>query len=356
MHLDEFDYELPAELIAQQPLAQRDASRLLRLDRRTGALEDRMFADLPEMLRPGDLLVANDSRVFPARLTGHLPLGGAVEALLLAQVGPGVWDALARPGRKLPVGARLAFPEGVCAEVIARGAHGERRLRFEAGNDFPADFNAWLERHGHVPLPPYIHRGMERPGDRERYQTVYARPRPDGGSAAAPTAGLHFTPEVLARLAARGIEWTTVSLDVGLGTFQPVNSERIEDHPMHSEHYAISAPAAALINAARRDGRRIVAVGTTAIRVLETAGRESSDTAGASGEVAAGAGESRLFLYPGSQFHMVDALLTNFHAPRTTLLMLIAAFAGLENVRRAYQHAMAERYRFLSYGDCMLIE
>lgn len=352
MHLDEFDYELPAELIAQQPLTQRDASRLLRLDRRTGALEDRMFAGLPEMLRPGDLLVANDSRVFPARLTGRRAAnsaGATVEVLLLAEVEPGVWDTLARPGRKLPVGERLAFPEGVCAEVIARGAHGERRLRFDAGNDFEAfNFDAWLERHGNVPLPPYIHRGMERPGDRERYQTVYARARPDGGSAAAPTAGLHFTPDVLARLAARGIEWTTVSLHVGLGTFQPVTSERIEDHPMHSEHYAISAPAAALINAARGEGRRIVAVGTTAIRVLETAG--------IMGEVAAGAGESRLFLYPGSQFHMVDALLTNFHAPRTTLLMLIAAFAGLDPVRRAYQHAIAERYRFLSYGDCMLIE
>jgi len=352
MHLDEFDYDLPADLIAQQPLAQRDGSRMLRLDRRTGAIEDRRFTELPEMLRPGDLLVGNDSRVFPARLAGRRvshAAGAAVEVLLLAQIEPGVWDALARPGRKLPVGERLAFPEGVSAEVIARGAHGERRLRFEAGNDFEAiNFDAWLERHGHVPLPPYIRRGMEMPGDRERYQTVYARARPDGGSAAAPTAGLHFTPEVLARLAARGIGWATVSLHVGLGTFQPVTSERIEDHPMHSEHYAISGAAAALINAARREGRRIVAVGTTAIRVLETAG--------STGKVAAGAGESRLFLYPGSRFHMVDALLTNFHAPRTTLLMLIAAFAGLEPVRGAYQHAVADRYRFLSYGDCMLIE
>lgn len=345
MHLNDFDYELPEDLIAQHPLAERDASRLLRLDRHTGAVEDRTFRELPELLRPTDLLVANDSRVFPARLAARRASGAAVELLLLAEIESGVWDTLARPGRKLPVGERLELDEGITAEIIARGERGQRRVRFEGASDF----KAWLDGHGQVPLPPYIHRPQPAPEDRERYQTVYAQARPDGGSAAAPTAGLHFTPAILDRLKARGIEWTTVSLHVGLGTFQPVTSERIEDHPMHSEHYAVNAAAAAAINRARRAGRRVVAVGTTAVRVLETAGAGG-------GDLAAGAGESRLFLYPGRPFHVVNALITNFHAPRTTLLMLLAAFAGLEHVRHAYEHAVAERYRFLSYGDCMLVE
>lgn len=344
MRLGDFDYVLPPDRIAQQPLAERDASRLLWLHRSTGACEDRSFRELPELLAPGDLLVANDSRVFPARLLGRLAGGAAVEVLLLSRpdaAAPALWEAVARPGRKLPPGTRIEFAPGLAAAVVAVGARGVRRLQFEG-----ADLEAALERHGHVPLPPYIRRA-DQPGDRERYQTVYARAP---GSAAAPTAGLHFTPHILERLAARGIGWTTVSLHVGLGTFQPVEHERIEDHPMHRERFVVGPAAAAALNRARRAGRRIVAVGTTAARVLET----SAPAAGA--DFAAAAGETGIFLYPGREFRVVGALITNFHAPRTTLLMMIAAFAGLEPVRRAYQHALAAGYRFLSYGDCMLIE
>jgi S-adenosylmethionine:tRNA ribosyltransferase-isomerase len=339
--LSEFDYELPPERIAQAPLAERDAARMLRLDRKTGALEDRQFLELPELLTPGDLLVANESRVFPARLLGERAGGGAIEALLLQEAAPGEWQALVRPGGKLPLGARLRFPPGLEAEITAVGARGERRLRFHGA----ANLAAWIEQHGHVPLPPYIRRPDDTV-DRERYQTVYAQPT---GSAAAPTAGLHFTPRVLEHLRARGIQWTTVCLHVGLGTFQPVTSDNIEQHPMHSERYSVGAEAAAALNRARAAGRRIVAVGTTAARVLETIAPAPG------GEFLESQGETSIYLYPGREFHAVDALLTNFHAPRTTLLMMIAAFAGLEPVRRAYQHALAHGYRFLSYGDCMLI-
>ncbi|HUX67273.1 MAG TPA: tRNA preQ1(34) S-adenosylmethionine ribosyltransferase-isomerase QueA [Terriglobales bacterium] len=349
MRLSEFDYELPAASIAQQPLAERDASRMLWLHRSTGACEDRMFRELPELLLPGDLLVANDSRVFPARLRGRLAGGAAVEVLLLQQTSPAqpeLWEAIARPGRKLPPGARIEFAPGFAAEVLGAGARGARRLRLLApGGPAAADLAAAIERHGHVPLPPYIRRG-DQPGDRERYQTVYAQAP---GSAAAPTAGLHFTPQMLERLAARGIEWTTVSLHVGLGTFQPVESEQIEAHPIHRERFAVGAAAAAALTRARRERRRIVAVGTTAARVLETI----APAPGA--DFAPAAGETALFLYPGRSFQVVEALLTNFHAPRSTLLMMIAAFAGLAPVRRAYQHALAQGYRFLSYGDCMFI-
>ncbi len=349
MRLSDFDYELPPGRIAQHPLAERDASRMLVLDRATGGLDDRAVRDLPALLDPGDLLVANDSRVLPARLHGRRVGGeGAVEALLLEpEAGQGsepdaaTWKALVRPARKLPLGARLVFAPGFEAEVVALGERGERTLRLHAAGGVAAA----LERHGRMPLPPYIHRPDDAQ-DRERYQTIYARV---SGSAAAPTAGLHFTPELLARLAARGVGWTTVRLHVGLGTFQPVEVDDIEAHPMHAERYALSADAAAALTRARAAGRRIVAVGTTAARVLETAAPEPG------GAFAAQSGETRIFLYPGRPFRAVNALLTNFHAPRTTLLMMIAAFAGLDPVRRAYAHALESGYRFLSYGDCMLI-
>ncbi|HEY8054510.1 MAG TPA: tRNA preQ1(34) S-adenosylmethionine ribosyltransferase-isomerase QueA, partial [Terriglobales bacterium] len=341
VRLSDFDYPLPAERIAQAPLPERDAARMLRLGRHSGAIEDHQFRELPDLLSPGDLLVANESRVFPARLLGEREGGGAVEALLLAEVAPLEWQALVRPGAKVRPGSRLRFDPGLEAEVVAEGERGERRLRFAGVSDLPA----WIERHGHVPLPPYIRRPDEAL-DRERYQTVYAHP---SGSAAAPTAGLHFTPRVLARLQERGIAWTTVCLHVGLGTFQPVTSELIEEHPMHTERYSVTAGAAAELNRARAAGGKIVAVGTTAARVLETV------APGPGGEFVETQGATSIYLYPGREFRAVDALLTNFHAPRTTLLIMIAAFAGLDHVRHAYQHALDHGYRFLSYGDCMLI-
>ncbi len=353
MRLDLFDYDLPPGRIAQRPLPERDASRMLVVDRASGGLNDRAVRELPELLDRGDLLVANDSRVLPARLLGRRePGGGEVEALLLEPApddadagqgsgGAGLWRALVRPARKLALGARLVFAPGFEAEVAAVGERGERTLRLRA----PGGVAAAIERHGHMPLPPYIHRPDEA-ADRDRYQTIYARA---AGSAAAPTAGLHFTPDLLARLAARGVGWTTVRLHVGLGTFQPVEVSEIEDHPMHAERFELSAETAAALNRARAAGRRIVAIGTTAARVLETAAPEPGAA------FTPQSGDTRIFLYPGRRFRAVDALLTNFHAPRTTLLMMIAAFAGLDPVRRAYAHALAAGYRFLSYGDCMLI-
>ncbi|MGH9415594.1 MAG: tRNA preQ1(34) S-adenosylmethionine ribosyltransferase-isomerase QueA [Terriglobales bacterium] len=352
MLLDEFDYDLPPERIAQHPLAARDASRMLWLDRATGGLQDCRFLDLPGLLRPGDLLVANDSRVLPVRLLGQLAAAGeatvAAELLLLAPGAAGEWTALARPARRLPPGTRVELEPGGAATILERGERGACRVRLEV----PGDAEAWLERHGHIPLPPYIRR-PDSLGDRERYQTVYARAPGAGAgfSAAAPTAGLHFTTRVLEQLGARGVGWTTVALDVGLGTFQPVSSPEIERHPMHAERYAIGPEAAAALNHARAEGRRIVAVGTTAARVLETAAPDDPRL-----PFAASSGLTRLYLYPGGRgFRALGAILTNFHAPRTTLLMMIAAFAGLEPVRRAYQHALDHGYRFLSYGDCMLI-
>ncbi|MGH9413041.1 MAG: tRNA preQ1(34) S-adenosylmethionine ribosyltransferase-isomerase QueA [Terriglobales bacterium] len=342
MRLGEFDYELPPERIAQQPPAERDAARMLVLHRGDGRLEDRRFRELPELLAPGDLLVANESRVFPARLLGQRASGGKVHVLLLTPVAPDEWTALVHPGARIDVGARLFFEADLSAEVLARGSRGERRLRFSG----VGSLSAWLEAHGHVPLPPYIRRPDEAT-DRERYQTIYAQ---QPGSAAAPTAGLHFTARVQAAATARGIDWTAISLHVGLGTFRPVATDEIEQHPMHLERFSVSETAATALNRARMRGKRIVAIGTTAARVLET-------IAPAPGQpFRTQAGETGIFLYPGGRpFRAIDALLTNFHAPKTTLLMMIAAFAGLEPARHAYQHALAHEYRFLSYGDCMLI-
>lgn len=357
----DFHYELPEELIAQEALADRAGSRLLVV--RSGAgLSDRKFREFPELLRADDLVVFNNTRVFPARLFGrriggpdfsgenHNPpaatLPGRIEVLLTRQVlrKPNEWECLVRPGRKIGVGERLVFGERdeLQAEVISRGEFGERRIRFAAADDF----FALVERIGHVPLPPYIAR-EDSARDRERYQTVYAQER---GSVAAPTAGLHFTAEVLERMRERGIETCQVTLHVGLGTFQPVRVERVEEHRLHSEAYSISEEAAEKIRRARSAGRRIVAVGTTTVRTLEFAALQSG------GEVRAGAGEANLFIYPGFKFQVVGALLTNFHLPESTLLMLVCALGGKENVMRAYAHAVRERYRFYSYGDCMLVE
>jgi S-adenosylmethionine:tRNA ribosyltransferase-isomerase len=371
MLVSDFQYELPEELIAQRPPAVRGSSRMLTLDRRTGQFEDRVFGDLPSLLRGGDLLVLNDSRVIPARLfatRGGLRTqesspapSGHIEVLLTQHVanaeGHNEWTALARPAKKVQVGETLLFHEEGRSEAVLRavvlgaGESGERTLRFAPVEEF----YAVLERIGHLPLPPYIRRARAEPNtveDRERYQTVYAGER---GSAAAPTAGLHFTPEVLAQLAERGVETARITLHVGLGTFQPVRAERTEEIRLHAEHYSISAKTAAAINRARAEGRRIVAVGTTTTRTLEHVAREL-ERAGAR-EIEAHSGSTSLFLSPGlnEEFKIVGGLLTNFHLPQSTLLMLVSAFAGREQVLAAYRHAVEERYRFFSYGDCMLI-
>jgi S-adenosylmethionine:tRNA ribosyltransferase-isomerase len=379
VQVSDFDYHLPGELIAQAPLAARDASRMLYLQR-AGHFLDRRFLDFPDLLRPDDLLVFNNARVFPARLYGRRGgvraqpisernpaargfLRGRIEVLLTRQISadPNEWECLVRPGRKIGVGERLFFGEHdeLRAVVMARGEFGERRIRFQpldqeeddskshartsATQDF---FFSLLERIGHIPLPPYIAR-PDSATDRERYQTVYAR---QTGSVAAPTAGLHFTPEILQRIREHGIETAEITLHVGLGTFQPVRVEQVESHKLHSESYFLSADTAASINRALSSSRRVVAVGTTTVRALEHAARQGAGT------VAAGQGSADIFIYPGYEFKAVGAMLTNFHLPQSTLLMLVCAFAGRENVLRAYEHAVAERYRFYSYGDCMFAE
>ena len=362
--VSEFDYHLPPELIAQEPLPERSASRLLHLRRGTGEWDDRGFRDFPDLLRPDDLLVLNNTRVFPARLYGHRSgaraqpvspqnpaarefLQGKVEVLLTKQLSaePNIWECLVHPGRKIGVGERLWFGENpqLQAEVIARGSFGERSIRFEP----VPDFFGVVEQLGHVPLPPYIDR-PDQAADRDRYQTVYARER---GSVAAPTAGLHFTPEIFEHLRKRGVETAEITLHVGLGTFQPVHAEAVEQHKLHREWYSISAQAAERINAALKTGRRVVAVGTTTVRTLEYAAGLMGG-----GRVQAGTGEADLFIYPGYQFRVVGALLTNFHLPKSTLLMLVCAFGGRGRVLAAYRHAVAQRYRFYSYGDCMFVE
>jgi S-adenosylmethionine:tRNA ribosyltransferase-isomerase len=333
----DFDYPLPAGAIAQRPLP-RGAGRLLALDRE-GPERHRRVRDLPALLRAGDLLVVNDTRVIPARLFARRPGGGALELLLVERLAAAEWEALARPAAKAREGTVLELEPGLTAEVVGRGGAGRRRLRFSA------PIEPHLERLGHVPLPPYIRRADEA-ADRERYQTVYAR-RP--GAVAAPTAGLHLSAELLAALAAAGIERTEITLHVGPGTFKPVTAERPAEHRMERERYEIGEEAAAAVQRARAAGRRVVAVGTTVVRALETA-------AAASGEVAPGAGVTELFITPGFRFRVVDVLLTNFHLPRSTLLMLVAAFAGRERVLAAYAEAVAAGYRFYSYGDAMLAE
>jgi S-adenosylmethionine:tRNA ribosyltransferase-isomerase len=364
MLVSDFHYGLPEAQIAQEPLPDRSASRLLHMNRRTGEVKDMVFRDLPDLLRPNDLLVLNNSRVFPARLYGRRSgqraqpvslrnpasrdfLQGRVEVLLTRQLSqqPNDWECLVRPGRKIGVGERIYFGDSqqLQGEILTRGGFGERRIRFAPVEDF---FQL-LEAFGHVPLPPYIER-EDCVADRERYQTVYAK---QSGSVAAPTAGLHFTPEILARLRERGIETAEVTLHVGLGTFQPVRVEQVANHRLHREPFSISASAAEQLNRALDQGRRIVAVGTTTVRTLESAIAHSS-----SGRIAAMTSEANLFIYPGYSFRIVGAILTNFHLPQSTLLMLVCAFAGREPVLAGYRHAVRQGYRFFSYGDCMFVE
>ena len=389
MLVSEFDYHLPEELIARHPLADRAAARMLHLDRGRGLLEDLTFREFPELLRPDDLLVFNNTKVFPARLFGHRSgsraqrvsqqnpsakefLRGQVEVLLTKQLSGLEWEALVHPGRKLGVGERLYFGKEaseesheLAAEIVERGTFGERRMRFEPVDDF---FGV-IGRIGHIPLPPYINR-PDTPEDHETYQTVYAKAL---GSVAAPTAGLHFTPDALERIRQRGIEMAELTLHVGLGTFQPVRTEVVEEHKLHTEWFEISPEAAERIQSARDAGRRIVAVGTTTVRTLEYVASHPSANGGRTSlsracrgnvaprssdqtRVTAQRGEADIFIYPGFEFQVVGAILTNFHLPKSTLLMLVSAFAGRERVLTAYGHAVRERYRFYSYGDCMFVE
>jgi S-adenosylmethionine:tRNA ribosyltransferase-isomerase len=347
MQVADFDYQLPDELIAQQPSETRGASRLMVLDRSTGEIARGHVDDLPGWLRPGDLLVVNNTRVFPARLIGRrLPGGGEVECLLLGRIDANRWDALVHPGHKVRVGRRFVC-EGaggrLDGEVLEEHTFGRRTIGLWAAGD--AGVDAVIDAIGHVPLPPYINR-PDTTGDRERYQTVFARER---GSVAAPTAGLHFTPALLDALAARGVERTDITLHVGYGTFKPVRAERVEDHQVDAERYEIPASAAMAVNRALDEGRRVVAVGTTTTRALETA------AAAGHGRLVAGHGVSEMFIRPGYEFRVLGALFTNFHVPRSSLLMLVSAFAGRERVLRAYEDAIAHRFRFYSYGDAMLI-
>ncbi len=396
MLVSDFQYDLPLERIAQEPLPDRSASRLLHLSRTPGSgqdqswqgqswedrnWEDRKFREFPGLLRPDDLLVVNNTRVFPARLYGHRSgqraqplsphnpaardfLRGRIEVLLTRQMAddPNEWECLVRPGRKIGIGEKLYFGNAaeddageLEAEVTQRGSFGERRIRFAP----VPDFLARVERIGHVPLPPYIDRD-DRATDRDRYQTVYARtPGSMARSVAAPTAGLHFTPEILDEIRARGIEVAEITLHVGLGTFQPVRVEKVEDHKLHREWYEILAETAQAIRRAKAEGRRVVAVGTTTVRALEYAAGLSErlfDKPSGRDQVEAGQGEADLFIYPGYRFRVVNALLTNFHLPQSTLLMLVCALGGKELVMAAYRHAVESGYRFYSYGDCMFIE
>ena len=347
MLLSDFDFELPADRIAQTPTPDREAARLLVLDRDRGTVCHRTVDDLPELLTPGDLLVVNDTRVFPARLLGRrVPSGGAVECLLLRRLDAEQWDALMHPGQKLRVGAAVVFERDglrLRGEVLARRFHGRRTIRLWVEDGSPVD--AAIDTLGHVPLPPYIKRPDE-PADRERYQTVYATVR---GSVAAPTAGLHLTDALLTRVRNRGVDVARVTLHVGYGTFQPVRVDRVEEHRVEPEPYHVPAATAATLNRALDEGRRVVAVGTTTTRTLETAVR-----AGA-GRLPVGGGVSDLYLYPGVTFQVTGALFTNFHLPRSSLLLLVSAFAGRERVLAAYAEAVRHGYRFYSYGDAMLI-
>lgn len=352
MHISAFDFNLPPELIAQEPPATRGASRLLVLDRASGQVSDRRFDELPDLLRAHDVLVTNDTKVFPARLLGRrLPGGGSVECLLVRVVEQGVqgeiWEALVHPGQRLRPGSRMEFTDAggnviIHGEILERHFHGRRTVRLwsEGGK-----LDALIDALGHVPLPPYIKR-PDASSDRERYQTIYARQR---GSIAAPTAGLHFTPEILQQLRAGGVEQVSITLHVGYGTFQPVRIEEVAQHAMEAEDYDVSREAAAALTRARADQRRIVAVGTTTTRTLESLALD------AEGNVAPGHGLTNLFIYPGYRFRLVSGLITNFHLPRSSLLMLVCAFGGHDAVMAAYRHAVKEQYRFYSYGDAMLI-
>jgi len=340
MKKSDFYFDLPEELIAQTPLQQRDQSRLMLLDKQSGAISHRHFFELPDLLREGDCLIMNDSRVLPARLLGSRLSGGSVELVLLRDLGDGRWECLSRPGRKTKPGTQLQFGDGelkATVEAVAEG--GNRIVKFH----YDGIFLEVLERLGKMPLPPYIKEELQ---DAERYQTVYSR---ELGSAAAPTAGLHFTEELLDKIRARGIRTGFVTLHVGLGTFRPVKEEEIEDHDMHSEFCMIPEETAQLINETKARGGRVIAVGTTSCRTLESFAAED-------GSMKASSDWTNIFIYPGYRFKCIDALITNFHLPESTLIMLVSALAGRENVLNAYRTAVAERYRFFSFGDAMMIE
>ena len=338
MQVTDFDYELPKELIAQHPMEPRDCSRLLVVDKNNGELEHKHFYDLVDYLQPGDLLVFNDTRVIPARLHGYKDTGARVEVFLLTRINTFDWEVLVKPGRKLRPGAKIKFSEDLSCEIQEITDFGGRIAHFS----FTGIFEEILDRLGETPLPPYITEPLE---NKERYQTVYSRER---GSAAAPTAGLHFTPELMQKIKDMGIEEVFVTLHVGLGTFRPVSESTIEDHVMHSEFYTVSKEAADAVNAAKAAGRRIVAVGTTSVRTLESAG--------ASGTVQAGGNWTKIFIYPGYEYRLVDALVTNFHLPQSTLLMLVSALSTRDIMLAAYAVAVQERYRFFSFGDAMFIK
>ena len=339
MKKSDFYFELPPELIAQTPLEKRDSSRLMCMDRETGEVSHRVFSDLAELLRPGDCLVMNDSRVLPARLLGTRETGGAVEVLLLRDLGGGEWECLTRPGRKTRPGTRLSFGGGeLSADVVSVAEGGNRVIKF----NYDGIFLEVLERLGKMPLPPYIKEELQ---DSERYQTVYSR---ELGSAAAPTAGLHFTKELLEKIAAKGVRECFVTLHVGLGTFRPVKEDEIEDHDMHSEFCIIPEETARIITETKRAGGRVVCVGTTSCRTIESFANED-------GTVDAKSGWTDIFIYPGYKFKCMDALITNFHLPESTLVMLVSAFAGREHILNAYNEAVVNKYRFFSFGDAMYL-
>ncbi|ARC47067.1 tRNA preQ1(34) S-adenosylmethionine ribosyltransferase-isomerase QueA [Streptococcus sp. SG1] len=342
MNTADFDFHLPEELIAQTPLEKRDASRLLVVDRSSGEFSDQHFDSIIDQLQPGDALVMNNTRVLPARLYGEKPgTGGHVELLLLKNTEGDQWEVLAKPAKRLKVGAQVSFGDGrLTATVVDELEHGGRIVRF----DYQGIFLEVLESLGEMPLPPYIH---EKLADRERYQTVYAK---ENGSAAAPTAGLHFTKELLAQIEAKGVKLVYLTLHVGLGTFRPVSVDNLDDHEMHSEFYTLSEEAAATLREVKANGHRVIAVGTTSIRTLETIGNKFQ------GDIQADSGWTNIFIKPGYQWQIVDAFSTNFHLPKSTLVMLVSAFAGRDLTLKAYEHAIAERYRFFSFGDAMFIK
>lgn len=340
MNTSEFYYDLPQELIAQTPADPRDSSRLLVYNRAEGSVQHKIFRDIIDFLNPGDALVINDTRVIPARLYGKKQgTGRQVEFLLLNQLSKDTWEVILRPGRKLRPGDRVSFAEELEAEILEKQEDGVTKVKF----CFQGSFEALLDEYGNMPLPPYITKRLE---DRERYQTVYAKER---GSAAAPTAGLHFTPELMENIKKKGVDIIPVLLHVGLGTFRPVKAERLEDHKMHSEYYSISEESAHRINAVKERGGRVIAVGTTSVRTLESAADQE-------GRVKEQSGNTDIFIYPGYRFRCVDALITNFHLPESTLLMLISAFMGKEQALEVYRLAVQEKYRFFSFGDAMFIQ
>ena len=341
MKLEEFDYNLPEELIAQIPIKQRDESRLMVLDKNNNTIEHKTFKDIIEYLKPGDCLVRNNTKVIPARLYGKKDTGANVEFVLLKQIDGDIWESIVRPGNKLKPGAKVEFGEGILkAEILEVLEDGTRKVKFE----YDGIFNEILDKIGLMPLPPYIHESLK---EKERYQTVYAK---YDGSAAAPTAGLHFTPELLKKIEEKGIKIANVTLHVGIGTFRPVKEENIEEHQMHTEHFYIKQEDAEKINETKRNGGRIIAVGTTSCRVLETIASEQT------GLVEATEGDTGIYIYPGYKFKCIDGLITNFHLPKSTLLMLVSALAGREFVLDAYKEAVREKYRFFSFGDAMFIK